>query len=282
MERIVLGFDGTRASASALEWVAERASRETAAVGVVNVVSPFARDRAETLDELGEAEAFLRERAPGTSIALHRLEGDVVSALGDFAQASDLLVVGINLGHPIRATAAGATPLRLSAQSRVPVTMIPAGWVSRADAVTVGVAPDESSAAALAFAAREARITDVPLRLVHAWLMPTPSFSGSTVLVRTPESVVAEHREVIDRALSRVMERYATMSVTTELVRDSRSASLLRFAGRSSMLVIGTHHRGVFEGSLLGSVAQEVLWHAECPVTVVPSEARVSRFEEEV
>ena len=33
-------------------------------------------------------------------------------------------------------------------------------------------------------------------------------------------------------------------------------------------------------GSLLGSVAQEILWHAECPVVVVPNEAGVERYED--
>lgn len=279
MERIVLGYDGTSASVSALEWVAERAARARTLVGVVNVVSKLAHDRAGALDRLGEAEALLRERVPGIGVELHRLEGGAVDALSEFADDADLLVVGINPGHPIRAAFAGAMPLRLSTLSRVPVAMIPAGWVSSNDPVTVGVAGDGSSAAALAFAAREARDTGDPLRMVHAWLMPTPSFSGSTVLVQTTESVIAEHRVVLDDALSWVLARHATLPIQTELVRDSRSAALLRFAGRSSMLVIGTHHRGTLAGSILGSVAQEVLWHAECPVMVVPLEADASRIE---
>lgn len=281
MERIVLGYDGTSASMSALEWVAARAAREAAVVGVVNVVSKLARDRQSTLAPLGEAEALLRERAPGAGVELHRLEGGAVDALAEFADDADLLVVGINPGHPIRAALAGAVPLRLSTLSHAPVALIPAGWVSGDDPVTVGIASDRSSDAALAFAAREARDTGVPLRLVHSWLMPTPSFSGSTVLVQTTESVIAEHRTYLDEALSWVLDRNATLPIQTELVRDSRSAALLRFAARSSMLVIGTHHRGVIEGSVLGSVAQEVLWHAECPVAVVPSEARGARDDEE-
>lgn len=273
MERIVLGYDGTSASVAALEWVAQRAARERAVVGVVNVVSKLEKERTATLDRLADAEALLRERVPGVGVELHRLEGGAVDALSDFADEADLLVVGINPGHPIRAAVAGAMPLRLSRLARVPVAMIPAGWVAGNDAVTVGIADDSSSHDALELAAREAAATEAPLRLVHSWLMPTPAFSGSTVLVQTTESAMAEHRQVLDDALSWVLERYATLPVHTELIRDSRSAALLRFAGRSSALVIGTHHRGVLAGSLLGSVAQEVLWHAECPVIVVPNKA---------
>lgn len=281
MERIVLGYDGTSASVAALEWVAQRAARGHAMVGVVNVASSLDKDRTATLDRLADAEALLRERVPGVGVELHRLEGGPVEALAEFADEADLLVVGINPGHPIRAALAGAMPLRLSTLSRVPVAMIPAGWVAANDAVTVGIADDGSSQGALAFATKEAVAMGAALRLVHSWLMPTPAFSGSTVLVQTTESAMAEHRLTLDRALSWVLERHATLPVQTDLIRDSRSAALLRFAGSSSMLVIGTHRRGMLAGSILGSVAQEVLWHAECPVVVVPSETPAPATEEE-
>jgi nucleotide-binding universal stress UspA family protein len=273
MERIVLGYDGTPASVSALSWVAARAGREVATVGVVNVVSQFTVDRRAALDQLAEAETTLRDRAPGVQVELHRLEGGVTDSLTSFSADTDLLVVGINPGHPIRAAVAGAVPLRISSHAHVPVVMVPAGWVDVGDPITVGVSDDGSSDDALAFAAREADETDSGIRLVHAWLMPTPSFSGSAVLVVTAEDVMIENRAVLDKAMKWVMERYPTMNLQTELVRDSRSAALLRYAARSSMLVIGTNHRGVLAGSLLGSVAEGVLWQAECPVAVVPLNA---------
>jgi nucleotide-binding universal stress UspA family protein len=92
---------------------------------------------------------------------------------------------------------------------------------------------------------------------------------------------MAEHRATLDAAVSWVMERHPTISLQSELVRDSQSSALLRFGPRSSMLVLGTHHRGVLAGSLLGSVVQEVLWRAECPVAVVPREASLTRMKEE-
>ena len=80
-----------------------------------------------------------------------------------------------------------------------------------------------------------------------------------SALVLTPESAMAEHRTTLDDAVSWVMERYPTLDLKTELVRDSQSAALLRYGPRSSMLVMGTHHRGVLAGSLLGSVVHLVL-----------------------
>ena len=281
MERIVLGYDGSPASVSALSWVAGRASREIANVGLVNVVGRSATDRASALDQLAHAEEFLREHVPGIGVELHRLEGGVPEALTDIADDTDLLVVGINPGHPIRTAMAGAIPLRLSTTAQVPVVMVPAGWVDLGEPVTIGISDDDSSSAALAFAAAEAHSTRTAIRLVHAWLMPAPSFSGATALMLTPERAMAEHRATLDDAVGWVMDRYPTLELKTELVRDSQSAALLRYGPRSSMLVMGTHHRGVLAGSLLGSVVQEVLWRAECPVAVVPQDAVSSRLDEE-
>lgn len=269
MERVVLGYDGSPAAAAALEWTAVRAAGRSTKVDVVNVVSPVEQERSEGIRLLAHAEEFLRMRVPGLEVELHRLEGGVPSAIAEFSRDVDLIVIGINTGHPIRAALAGWMPLRLSIDATAPVCMVPAGWYDGGDPVTVGLAEDASSDAALAFAAREARAASIPIRLVHAWLMPTPP-QASTTLVVTVEDEIARHREVLDTAVERLRQDGDVPQVRTELVRDSRSAALLRFAGTSSMLVIGTHHRGPIAGGLIGSVAQEVLWRAECPVCVVP------------
>lgn len=277
MERIVLGYDGSPASVSALSWVAARAGRKVAEVALVGVVSRFGRDRASGLEQLAEAETVLRERAPGAGVELHRLEGGAPDALNAFAADADLLVVGVNPGHPISAAMAGTMPLRVSTRAPVPVVVVPAEWTDVGDPITVGISDDDSSGTALAFAASEAEATDASIRLVHAWLMPTPSFSGSAVVVSSQEAVMADHRATLGAAVSWVIERYPTMNLHSELVRDSRAAALLRYAPRSSLLVIGIHRRGVGARSLLGSVAEGVLWHAECPVAVIPRDAERSR-----
>lgn len=276
MEHIILGFDGTAAAKSALDWVAARAARRPSRVGIVNVV-PMSQQNDAELTRLADAETWLYDRAPETSIELHLLEGAPTDALAAFAERADLLVVGINTGHPIRASLAGAFPLRLSARAHVPVVLVPAGWADREDPVSVGIADDASSDTALAFALREAEASGTAIRLVHAWLMPSPAYVGGAPFVSTPESVLTAHRETINEATRWVTERTTTIGVHSELVRDNSAAALLQFAPSSSLLVIGTHHRGLLAGSLLGSVAQDVIWQSDCPVAVVPQEADLDR-----
>lgn len=271
MERIVLGYDGSPAAAAALSWVVRRANRSVVHVDIISVVPRRATDRSSALDHLAEAETRLRDQAQGTGVALHRLEGDSAEALSVFAEDADILVTGINVGHPVRAWFAGALPLRLSARADVPVVLVPAGWVEVSDPVTVGIAADRTSDSALAFAVTEADLLETSVRLVHSWLMPTPSFTQSPRVQRTPKEIAGEHLRLLDRASNRVADHHPTTTVYRELVRESPSTALLSYASRSSMIVIGTHRRGLLAGGLLGSVAQEILWHAECPVAVVPA-----------
>jgi nucleotide-binding universal stress UspA family protein len=100
--------------------------------------------------------------------------------------------------------------------------------------------------------------------------MSTPYLESSAALAFDAEIVMAAHGRVLKNAVQRVLDARPTQSVQSELVRDTPSAALLRFASRSSLLLIGTHRRGVLAGGLLGSVAQEILWRADCPVCVVP------------
>lgn len=270
MERIVLGYDGSPAAVSALNWTAARSARGMTKVDVVLVASPSTKDRTPGVERLAEAEAALRERIPGLEVELHRLDGEVTASLTEAAQGADLVVIGIHTGHPIRAAANGWTPLRLSLRVQTPVCIVPAGWTEGDDPVTVGIADDDSSDAALDFGIGEASTTGTGLRLVHSWLMPSPTFDYGTALTVDPEVVIGEHRRTLDDAARHVARERPALSVTKELIRDSRSAALLRFASRSSLLLIGTHRRGVLAGTLLGSVAQEVLWRADCPVCVAP------------
>ncbi|NYF17771.1 nucleotide-binding universal stress UspA family protein [Microbacterium sp. AK009] len=279
MESIVLAYDGSPASVAALAWVATRAARSVVGVDVVTVISRFTQERGAALRHLGDAEAFLRERVPGIGVQLHRLEGGVEPALTLMSSNADIVVLGITLGHPVRAALSGALPLTVSARSRAPVVLVPADWSDGGDPVTVGVSADDSSDAAVAFAAAEADLTSVSLRLVHAWQMPPPSFAGGAT--PTLDAVMAEHRGVLDTRMRWVIARYPSMGLRSDLVRDLAGPTLLRHASHSSLLVIGTHHRGLLQGRLSSSVAQDLVWRAPCPIAVVPAKTADDEREED-
>lgn len=262
MDRVILGLDGSPASSSALAWVAARASRRVTHVDLIDLPPRSMRDEDATTGDFENAETYLRQTAGDVVVELHRSDGGLMEP--SFAESADLLVFGTNAKPALTSDLVS----RLRIRARVPVAMIPVGWFDAGDPVTVGVAEDGSSNAALAFGAKEARQNGTALRLVHAWLMPTLAFGiGLTVT-----AVRERHDDVLNVARRRIAKENPDLAVRVELVRDSAPAAILRFARTSSILTIGTHDRSIVTRALFGSVARGLLSKGECPVVIVPAE----------
>jgi nucleotide-binding universal stress UspA family protein len=139
--------------------------------------------------------------------------------------------------------------------------------------VTVGVDDDPSSDEAIGFAAREALAAGARLRMLHAWMMPTPVLEGSMALLASPLEVKEEHRRILKNAVRRVEETHPQLEVEGHLVPEYAGTALTRAAESSSLVVIGTHRRGIFAGAVLGSVGADLIGRTACPVAVVPAPA---------
>lgn len=270
MTRILLSCDGSPASSSALSWVAARALRATGDPDTVSIVPPDPGSRwASSVDE---AAGLLASQVPRLRVELPRLrKGDERPSP---SPPADLIVIGFDPRRAAPAVLPTAIRPHLLSRPAAPICFVPIGWEAAHGPVTVGVPDGDAVSAALEFAAAEARREGDALRLVHAWLMSTPLPHDPSALVRTPRMVMDEQRAVLSSARQWVSEHHPDLTTASELVRDSRSAALARFAARSSMLVLGAGSIAGTNG-LLGSVAQDVLRRAACPVCIVPEPARV-------
>jgi len=134
--------------------------------------------------------------------------------------------------------------------------------------LVVGVDGSEPSMRAVDWAADEAALHEVPLRLVHATLWGryegggfAQEFSDHTELV-TP-------RDILAAAARRVRHRQTGLRLTTAVVPEEPEYVLIREGRNASAVVLGTRGRGGLAGALLGSVSLTVATHADCPVVVV-------------
>ncbi|MFI1046179.1 universal stress protein [Streptomyces griseoruber] len=131
--------------------------------------------------------------------------------------------------------------------------------------ITAGVDGTDESLAALAWAAREAVRRDTALRVVHAW-KHRPDTAPE---VADRDAQRAWVGDAVERAVATVTERHPGLAVTTDVLEGHPVQTLLSAAADAELLVLGSRGHGPVVGFLLGSVGQQVIAEAACPVVLV-------------
>ena len=84
-----------------------------------------------------------------------------------------------------------------------------------------------------------------------------------------PNMPRALDRSVAERAVEEVRKHHPDLAVTSE-VRAGRAAhELVKASLGAALVVVGARGHGPLAGKVLGSVSQQVVGHAHCPVVVV-------------
>lgn len=137
--------------------------------------------------------------------------------------------------------------------------------------IVVGIDSSADSARALRWALEEAVLRDAELDLVHAY--PTPEIVALPAMVTLPtdDELRAGAQEIVDRALADVGGP-GDVPVTTTLRAGGSARVLCEVAEGAELLVVGARGLGGFRGLLLGSVSQQVVAHAPCPVVITVRE----------
>ena len=134
--------------------------------------------------------------------------------------------------------------------------------------VVVGVDGSDASMDALRFAADEARRRGVRLRVVCGWSPPaTGKWPGGVIL--DPEPFEPAARETINAMVTAIGSELEGIEVEPLVAGGGGAAALLEHCSDADLVVVGSRGRGGFKGLLLGSVSQQVVLHAPCPVAVV-------------
>lgn len=134
--------------------------------------------------------------------------------------------------------------------------------------VVVGVDGSDASMDALRFAADEARLRSVPLRVVCGWNPPVAGKWPAGVMV-DPEPFERAARQTVDAMITAIGSELEGIEVEPVVAAGSGAAALMEQSSDADLVVVGSRGRGGFAGLLLGSVSQQVVLHAPCPVAVV-------------
>ncbi|MFI6359772.1 universal stress protein [Streptomyces sp. NPDC050743] len=138
--------------------------------------------------------------------------------------------------------------------------------------ITAGLDGSPESLTAADWAAREALLRDVPLRLVHA-VGPKPYMYASTDGV--PQMSLSLDQQIrwadhmLREAEATIARRHPGMRIITDRLTEEPVSALLGAAGEADLLVLGSRGLGGVAGFLVGSVAQAVVAGSRRPVVLV-------------
>jgi nucleotide-binding universal stress UspA family protein len=275
---IVVGINGSAGSDAALTWALQRASRDKLPVIALHAVddrwmSPDFQYheliRQSGMDLLEKAKASAHEQAPDVEVDIQLRHGSGGSVLRDVSKEAAIIVVGGHEKHHLDGGPVTDRALQVVSASECPVAVIPAKPGAGAKGVVVGVDGSAESQQAVAVAAAEADKGGDELTVVLAFKTPARWVEKQLPSSGLAESIVEEDRIVLAESVAGLGDKYPDLVVHQRLETNTQPAkALVDIAGDARLLVIGSHGRGGFSRTVLGSTAHAVLLNVPCPTLV--------------
>lgn len=285
--RIVVGIDGSAESAAALEWAIARARLGGNELELVNAYNPPASHDfyghhgmatgqqvlwfTEHSEELLEAaRARVAEVAPDLTAKLTSTMGPAAYVVASASAGAELVVVGRRGLGAASSVLLGSVSNRLTIEAEAPLIIVNEGEAPTSGPVVVGVDGSEYGTAALRFAVAEAALRGTSVRAVTAFTYPELRFPADHELIdRMRAGVEAEAAEIPAQALAALGEAASSVAVEQLTVEGRPAEAILAHADDASLVVVGSHGKGLIRRVLLGSVSRQVLNDATRPVAVV-------------
>ena len=147
------------------------------------------------------------------------------------------------------------------------------------EAIVVGVDGSDGGAAALEFAAGEAGLRNVRLRIVAAWTLPVAQYGvdfAPPLDADTLDAFRVRAQQLADDALATVKKLQPSLEVEALAAQGQAADVLLEQGAHAELIVVGRRGLGGFKSLLLGSISQQVVHYATCPVVIVNQRAAAS------
>jgi nucleotide-binding universal stress UspA family protein len=140
--------------------------------------------------------------------------------------------------------------------------------------IVVGIDASHNASSALDWAMAEAAIRKAQLTVLTVLSLPASYWSGRPAPLPGDDERVAELRKSAEAAAEAAAAKLGAgqpESVTVTAVSGYPAQALVDAAKDSDLLVVGARGGGGFGSLVLGSVSNQVVHHASCPVVVVPA-----------
>ena len=275
---IVVGYDGSPDSEHALTWATSTAARTGSALRVVVAAAP--------VDLLPDP---LREHEEAFAARVAAAAREVVDAVADVdasvvvehgwalpvlmtaASRAGTLVVGSRGHNRFENHWLGSVSHHLAGHADCAVAVVRPAHSPDAREILVGVDGSASSNRALEYAAARAELTGESVLAVHAY--PTLDIGGGggigALALDLDTSAVDEAERLAAELVAGVAVDHPDVDLRSTAVMGRAARVLVRLSGDASLVAVGSRGRTPVQELLLGSVSQETLHRAACPVVVV-------------
>ncbi|MEV0806892.1 universal stress protein [Micromonospora sp. NPDC050200] len=281
-DEILVGYDGSTDATLALDWALGEAQRSGRPVrlayvfewltvagwigpGVAPGIWPDETARRQVEEVVHKAATDAAAERPGTTVHGEVYDGPPALVLQERSADAALLVLGSRGHGGFGGLLAGSTAVAVTAHAHCPVVVVRAGQAGAAGPVVVGVDGSASSRVALGFAVESAAQRKAPLRVVRVFEPPAGRWRPSD---HDERATVAEERATVEEALAQWRDTFPDVGVDIEVTPGNPAATLVEASRGAQLVVVGSRGLGGLRGMLLGSVSQQLLQHAYCPVVV--------------
>lgn len=282
-DEILVGYDGSTDATVALNWALDEAGRSGRPVrlayvfewltvagwvgpGVAPGIWPDEQARRQVEELVRKAAADAAAERPGITVHGEVFDGPPALVLQERSTEAGMLVLGSRGHGGFGGLLAGSTAVSVTAHAHCPVVVVRDGQAATSGPVVVGLDGSDAARVALGFAVERAAQRDVPLRVLRVW---EPSGDRWAPPGFDPDEVTTDERAAAEQELARWRETFPDVPVELRVCPGNPAALLVEASREAQLVVVGTRGRGGLRGMLLGSVSQQLVQHAHCPVAVV-------------
>jgi nucleotide-binding universal stress UspA family protein len=140
--------------------------------------------------------------------------------------------------------------------------------------IIVGVDGSAHSAQALEWAIKEGALQHAPVTVITVNSVPASPWTGNPTVLAQDPAELARLRQAAEDMTVKVTSQLngeRPASVTVRAINGFPAQELIDASRDADLVVVGSRGAGGFARLLVGSVSNQVVHHAHCPVMVVRS-----------
>ncbi len=137
--------------------------------------------------------------------------------------------------------------------------------------IVVGVDGSATARLALDWAIHEAEAHGNPVLAISSWELPAmvSSSPGFAFAADDMKELADICRKTLLAEIAEASKGHPSVQIEPRVVEGPPALALIDASERAAVLVTGSRGHGGFVGLLLGSVSQQCVTHAHCPVVVI-------------